>query len=231
MKSTAIFLAIVAFTSADLIPRDNSTSVASSPPSTTTWALTPAQICLQGCASGDVNCQAACVGSAHPNSVQVSETNDCIGKCPKGNGTYAESANYASCMQACISSYYPTSQTVGAVGGGSGTTVASNKATATGTGTAGGVATGEYECHANRPRTNIWRFRHGCKVLGFFCHWICCYYIDFEGCRSEYHAVTRLGGRFCGSFHGAFCAVNEVDAGSRMAVFCSMHRNNCNGKE
>ena len=128
MKVTALLLAIMALASAELIPRDNSTTVASSPPATTTWALTPAQICLQGCAAGDVNCQAACVGSAHPNSVQISETNDCIGKCPKGNGTYAESSNYASCLQACISSYYPTSQTVGIVGGGSETTVASNVA-------------------------------------------------------------------------------------------------------
>jgi hypothetical protein len=49
-------------------------------------------------------------------------------------------------MQACISSYYPTSQTVGAIGGGS--TLASNSATATGTGTSGGVATGKisYRC-------------------------------------------------------------------------------------
>jgi hypothetical protein len=144
MKPTALLLAFVALASANLMPRDNSTSIASPAPATTTYSLTPTQICLQSCAAGDVNCQAACVGSAHPNSVQVSETNDCAAKCPQGNGTYTESENYASCLQACISSYYPTSQTVGAVGGGSASTVASNAASATGTGTAGVIGTGEF---------------------------------------------------------------------------------------
>ncbi|KAE9375026.1 hypothetical protein N431DRAFT_455735 [Stipitochalara longipes BDJ] len=144
MRPSILILAFTALVSADVIPRDNSTSIVSSPPSTTTWALTPAQICLQSCTSGDVNCEAQCVGSAHPNSVQVSETNECAAKCPQGNGTYSKSSNYASCLQACISSYYPTSQTAGAVGG-SDTTVASIGASvtgiATGTGTVSSVAT------------------------------------------------------------------------------------------
>jgi hypothetical protein len=77
--------------------------------------------------------------------VQVSETNECAAKCPQGNGTYSESWNYASCLQACISSYYPTSQTAGAVGG-SDTAAATNGAGVIGTmtGTAAEVATGEY---------------------------------------------------------------------------------------
>jgi hypothetical protein len=95
--------------------------------------------------ASDVNCEAQCIGSAHPNSVQVSETNDCAAKCPQGNGTYSESSNYASCLQACISSYYPTSQTAGAMGGSDTAAAATNGASVTGTmtGTAGEVATGE----------------------------------------------------------------------------------------
>lgn len=143
MKLATLLLGFIAIASADLLTRDNSTSAISSPPSTTSWALTPAQICLQSCTAGDVNCEAQCIGSAHPNSVQVSETNECAAKCPQGNGTYSESSDYASCLQACISSYYPTSQTAGVRVGG--TTVASNGASVTGikTGTAGVVATGE----------------------------------------------------------------------------------------
>ena len=143
MKTATLLLAFVAIATASLVPRDNSTSVASSPPVTTTYALSPTQICLQGCTPGDVNCEAACVGSAHPNSLQVSETNECAAQCPQGNGTLSESDGYASCLQACISSYYPTSQTVG-VAGASGSAVASNSATATGTGTGGIVATGKF---------------------------------------------------------------------------------------
>ncbi|KAN0099108.1 hypothetical protein V8E51_012883 [Hyaloscypha variabilis] len=128
---TALLLGFLSLVSADLDPRDNSTSVASSP------------LRQRRCAAGDVNCEAQCIGSAHPNSVQVSETNECAAKCPQGNGTYSESWNYASCLQACISSYYPTSQTAGAVGG-SDTAAATNGAGVIGTmtGTAAEVATG-----------------------------------------------------------------------------------------
>ncbi|OCK81241.1 hypothetical protein K432DRAFT_326701 [Lepidopterella palustris CBS 459.81] len=97
---------------------------------TTVAGLTPAQTCLLSCSAGDVNCQAQCVGAAHPNSSQADQTNQCAGKCDQGDGSPAATEKYSQCVQACISSYFPTSQTVAAaVGSG----VASNAATISGT--------------------------------------------------------------------------------------------------
>jgi hypothetical protein len=121
-------------------------AVSTPPPTTTAYSLTPQQSCLASCPAGDVNCQAACVGSAHPNSAQVSETNQCAASCVQGNGSTAETNLYAECLAACISSYYPTSQTAAPVNGVS--SAASNAGTtATGAATkassgAGTAATG-----------------------------------------------------------------------------------------
>jgi len=81
--------------------------------------LTPAQSCIASCKAGDVNCQAACQGAAHPNSSQVVETTQCAEKCDQGDGSPAATEKYSQCVQACISSYFPTSQTVAAAPGGS----------------------------------------------------------------------------------------------------------------
>ncbi|KAH6671381.1 hypothetical protein B0J14DRAFT_702380 [Halenospora varia] len=146
MKASTILLGFVAVASANLVQRQGS-STASVAPTTTSVSLSPTATCLAACPAGDVNCQAACVGTAHPNSAQASQTNDCAAKCVQGNGTTAESLAYAQCIQSCISSYFPTSQTVGAAVGGS--TVASGSATGTaaaGTGSktasSGSTATG-----------------------------------------------------------------------------------------
>jgi len=141
MKSAVVLLALAALASASLVARVDSSSTISSTPTTTILSLSPTATCLAACKPGDVNCEAACVGAAHPNSSQASETNDCAAKCPQGNGTLSESNAYAQCLQACISSYYPTSQTVAAAGGASGS-VTANSATATGTGATGSAATG-----------------------------------------------------------------------------------------
>jgi len=135
MKSTLLFLPLLALASAHLFPRSDTTSTISSstPPTTTLLTLSPTATCLAACAPGDVTCKAACVGAAHPNSSQVSETNDCAAKCPQGDGSVSASDAYAKCLQACISSYYPTSQTVGPVGGGGASgSITGNGAAATG---------------------------------------------------------------------------------------------------
>jgi hypothetical protein len=134
MKSAVVLLALAALASASLAPRADSSSTISSAPTTTILSLSPTATCLAACKPGDVNCEAACVGAAHPNSSQASETNDCAAKCVQGDGSLSASDAYAQCLQACISSYFPTSQTVAAAGGASGSGTA-NSATATGSGT------------------------------------------------------------------------------------------------
>jgi hypothetical protein len=104
---------------------------------TTTAPLTPQQSCLSTCASGDVNCQAVCVGVPHPGTAQVNATTDCVAKCDQGDGSAAASQAYAKCRDACISSYIITSGT--AAPGGAYTTavppgVSTTMATTTGSG-------------------------------------------------------------------------------------------------
>jgi len=134
MKVATILLStLIAVASANVAPRQDSST--SSVATTTSASLTPQATCLAACQPGDVNCQAACVGTAHPNSAQANQTNECAAKCPQGDGSTSDSDKYASCVSACISSHFPTSQTVGAASGATGT-VASNPAAATGTGSA-----------------------------------------------------------------------------------------------
>ncbi|CZR67451.1 uncharacterized protein PAC_17350 [Phialocephala subalpina] len=146
MKTSTILLALAASVSANVFhPRADTTSSLS--PTTTTYSISPTASCLAACKAGDVTCQAACIGSAHPNSLQVNQTDDCVSKCDKGDGSTSANNAYASCLNGCISSYYPTSQTV-SVGGSSatsveaGTTTGTGKATGTGTATTGTSATG-----------------------------------------------------------------------------------------
>lgn len=81
------------------------------------------------------------MGAAHPNSLQVNQTDDCVAKCPQGDGSSSASNNYSNCVQACIRSYFPTSQTVGpvSVGSGSVTSVAAGSTTSGASAGAGGL--------------------------------------------------------------------------------------------
>ncbi|KUJ07780.1 uncharacterized protein LY89DRAFT_677562 [Mollisia scopiformis] len=137
MKSSAVILALLSVATASFFaPRADTTS--SVDPTTTTYSISPTASCLAACKPGDVNCQAACVGSAHPNSVQVNQTNVCADNCPKGDGSTSANNAYEACLDSCIQSYYPTSQTAAPVSVGSGS-VTSVSAGATGT---AGQATG-----------------------------------------------------------------------------------------
>ncbi|KAF8850437.1 hypothetical protein BDZ45DRAFT_679796 [Acephala macrosclerotiorum] len=146
MRTSTVLLALAASVSANIFhPRADTTS--SVAPTTTTFSISPTASCLAACTAGDVTCEAACVGSAHPNSLQVNQTDDCVAKCDQGDGSSSANSAYASCLNGCISSYYPTTQTVN-VGGSSvtsvaaGTTTGTGKATGTGTATTGSSATG-----------------------------------------------------------------------------------------
>jgi len=68
--------------------------------------------CLNACNAGDVTCQASCVGTAHPSTAQVEATTQCAMQCNQGDGSAEASKKYSECVQACIQSHFPTSQTV-----------------------------------------------------------------------------------------------------------------------
>lgn len=86
-------------------------------------------------------CQAACLGNARPNASQVIDTNNCAAKCDQGDGSAAAATAYAKCIDGCINSLFPSSQTAFAPGaaqvssvkaGASGTTAGSASPTASG---------------------------------------------------------------------------------------------------
>lgn len=88
-------------------------SVTSAPATTGTVELTPQQTCLATCDDSDVTCRAACLGVARPNSSQAVETNECAAKCDQGDGSPEQSQKFSDCVQACIYSLFPSTQTVG----------------------------------------------------------------------------------------------------------------------
>jgi hypothetical protein len=132
MKYSAIIvsLAVGAFA----VPQ--ASTITSPPASVASASLTPQVSCALACPSGDVTCQAACVGIARPNSSQAVETTECAEKCDQGDGSPAATEKYSQCVQACIASFFPSSQTA-AVGG------ASSGAPAATTGSAGASASGK----------------------------------------------------------------------------------------
>jgi cobalamin biosynthesis Mg chelatase CobN len=74
-------------------------------------SLTPEQssqaACLEACGpGGDVACTSKCIAVPNPNDSQVNQTTDCVAKCPQGDGSEAQTNEYARCTQQCISQYY-----------------------------------------------------------------------------------------------------------------------------
>lgn len=88
-----------------------SSTITSAPTTTAAPELSPSISCVQACNPGDVNCQAACLGNARPNSSQVVETTECAAKCDQGDGSAEATERYAVCQQDCIAKYFPSSQT------------------------------------------------------------------------------------------------------------------------
>ncbi|KAL2259182.1 hypothetical protein VTK26DRAFT_7236 [Humicola hyalothermophila] len=64
--------------------------------------------CIEACRAGDVVCTSKCVAVPSPNESQVNATNTCVAGCPQGDGSEAASAQYNSCVQACIGQHYYT---------------------------------------------------------------------------------------------------------------------------
>lgn len=122
MKYAAVLLAfaIGAFASPQAASVTNA-PVATSIPS----GLTPAVSCALACNAGDVTCQAACLGNARPNASQAIETNECAAKCDQGDGSVEDAKEYAKCVDSCINSLFPSSQTAFAPGGAAASNAAS----------------------------------------------------------------------------------------------------------
>jgi hypothetical protein len=70
----------------------------------------------------DICCQASCVKVPCPNQAQANATTECAAKCPQGNGTAGDTAQYASCQSSCISSYFLTVNTASTSSSGSAAT-------------------------------------------------------------------------------------------------------------
>ena len=103
--------AVLAFAvGAFALPQDS--YVTSAPAATSLPSgLTPAVSCALSCTAGDVTCQASCLGNARPNASQAIETNECAAKCDQGDGSTEDSQAYAKCVDSCINSLFPSSQT------------------------------------------------------------------------------------------------------------------------
>jgi hypothetical protein len=83
-------------------------------------------------AKSDICCQASCAKVPCPNQSQVNATTECAAKCPQGNGTAGDTAQYASCQSSCISSYFLTAS--GASTSSSGSAATNSAGSTTGSG-------------------------------------------------------------------------------------------------
>ena len=104
--------------------------------------LSSAVQCALACDAGDVNCQAKCLGNARPNASQAVATNECAAKCDQGDGSTSATQAYSKCVDACINSLFPSSQTAFQDGGaGSGAAAPSGSASpAAGSSSSGSAA-------------------------------------------------------------------------------------------
>lgn len=151
------------------IPQQAST-ITSAPATTSAPSnLTPQQSCAIACDPSDLACRAACVGVARPNASQAVETTECAARCDQGNGSPADTQKYSDCVQSCISSLFPSSQTVSLANGAAGSNSNTNAASATGS---GGKLTKSL-CRI-KPRTFLMHCSHwklGC-YRHCFCYWL-----------------------------------------------------------
>jgi hypothetical protein len=92
------------------------------------------------CDDSDVTCKAACLGNARPNASQVIETNECAAKCDQGDGSTEDSIAYGKCVDSCINSLFPSSQTAFAPGGAGGAAASASGSAASAAASATGSA-------------------------------------------------------------------------------------------
>ncbi|KAF2132538.1 hypothetical protein P153DRAFT_363848 [Dothidotthia symphoricarpi CBS 119687] len=143
MKYTVAILTFVI--GAFAIPQQAS-SITSAPATTAAPSNYTSQLsCASACDATDVDCRAACLGVAHPNASQAIETTECAASCDQGDGSTEDTQKFSDCVQGCIYSLYPSSQTfslanaaiVSSAASAVGSVTNSASATATGSATTG----------------------------------------------------------------------------------------------
>ncbi|KAF3001427.1 hypothetical protein E8E13_007752 [Curvularia kusanoi] len=113
-------------------------SITSAPATTAAPSVSPQISCVQSCDPADVTCQASCLGIARPNSSQAVETTQCAEKCDQGDGSAEATQKYSDCVQSCIASLFPSSQTGAQIPG----AAASHAASGTGSSAANPTGSG-----------------------------------------------------------------------------------------
>ncbi|KAF2154753.1 hypothetical protein K461DRAFT_266125 [Myriangium duriaei CBS 260.36] len=134
-------ISIIAGLAGFALAQSSSSSSSSTGGSSTTTAGTPTTTCLSKCASGDVNCQAACLGNPYPNPAQISQTAECSAKCNQGDGSPSQTQQYADCLASCRASYFLSTGTNFVGGSTANSGAAATGASGSGSAPAGSSAT------------------------------------------------------------------------------------------
>ncbi|OXV10542.1 hypothetical protein Egran_01697, partial [Elaphomyces granulatus] len=113
-----------------------------------TVSLSPEVSCEVKCDPKDICCRANCAKVPCPNNQMANQTTACVAGCPQGNGSVADTANYAKCIQSCYSSlFFPATVTTdgsvsGATNVGSGTSAGSGASGTSGANNGSGSGSG-----------------------------------------------------------------------------------------
>ncbi|RPA96134.1 hypothetical protein L873DRAFT_1836847 [Choiromyces venosus 120613-1] len=118
MKFSAVILTVGFAALAAAQSASTSASVAT--PTQTSSYPTQVASCLGKCQESDVTCRAQCLGSAAPNDSSANATNECVKKCPQGNGTQVDTDKYASCVNSCINTIFLSTSSAATATGNSG---------------------------------------------------------------------------------------------------------------
>jgi len=147
MKFSAVIISL-GFAALAAAQAANSTHAVASPTQTSSYTTAIAS-CLGKCKESDVTCRAQCLGSAAPNDGAADATNQCVAKCPKGDGSQAGTDQYAQCLNGCISKIFLSTSAAPAAatsngGSGSGSGSGGNSANPTSSGkpSSSGTSTG-----------------------------------------------------------------------------------------
>jgi hypothetical protein len=138
--------ALIAFAASALA---QSSAITSAPATTAAPSVSPSISCVQACNPGDVTCQASCLGIARPNSSQAVETTECAARCDQGDGSAEATQKYSDCVQGCIASLFPSSQTANIPGAGA----AASGSAASGSAASGSAATGSNRASGSAAAT------------------------------------------------------------------------------
>lgn len=136
-----VFAVVIAALAAAVFAQDSSPTTAAA---TATPSLSAYEKCVSECAGDDLSCRASCGNVPNPDENTVNETTKCAAACDQGDGSPEDTARYAACQQACISSIF-LSGTVAPSGGAASTAPAAPTGSgAVPTGTNGAATTRKF---------------------------------------------------------------------------------------